>query len=642
MQCNSITAATIAITQSLVVTTSFAQSQSDPRIDEETGREVASWPPARPFDHIDMTLELYVPDMSKAQLSGVQRLVIEAIGDSPSCLVLNCRGPVVEKVLCDGVYCQFVQPNGLLYITLPRKVLRGERCTVELTYNLDFSKNRGEGLTYSRAMKGDDSPTRSHPQIHAQGQAELNSRWFPCHDSPNERLTSRLIVTVEDGYDVYSNGRLVSSEEFTDPNGSPMRRWDWVQDKPHAPYLVTLVVGKFATIDLGGPNSARPGLDLTVHTPFGTEDRVADLYSGTAEMVAFFEKKLAQPYPWDRYAQVIVRDFNAGGMENTSCTLMTTSSTKGESGSQDDLISHELAHQWTGDLLTCNSWEHLWLNEGWASYCEALWNEHKGSKRSPEEARRGYQRTIRGFYQSQRFRNKSEYPLNSALVSNRYTDPDSVFGKPEDPYAKGAMLLHMLRMRLGDDVFFHSVQRYINKYKFRTVETDQFRRELEAVSGQSLERFFDQWANRPGLPRLDVQLEWDKDTSTLNVRIDQTQTINAYNPAYAFTLPLRIKMPGGSSRWLEVDMDTSSVSRSFSLDARPEQVSIDPLMTVIAPTTIKKDIAWWIDEAIDPPTFAAGETAKQWLNTHELSPEVCQYLCLHGVIIQADAALAAK
>ncbi|MCX5691829.1 MAG: M1 family aminopeptidase, partial [Planctomycetota bacterium] len=257
----------------------------------------------------------------------------------------------------------------------------------------------------------------------------------------------------------------------------------------------------------------------------------------------------------------------------------------------------------------------IWLNEGWASYAEALWKEHEAGKDGEDKATTAYQRTIRGFFQSQRFRNKSSWPQYTPMVSNRYSDPDSMFSRPEDPYAKGAMLLHMLRQRIGDSAFFAGTRAYLDKFGFKTAETDDFRREMEAASGQSLERFFDQWAYRPGLPRLSVELKWDDAAKSLGVSLSQTQTIDANNPAFLFSLPIRVKFDDDTTAWVELDVAGSTASGTFPLDRKPKQVSIDPGMSVMAASEITKDIAWWIDELSHPASYHALACATEALMT---------------------------
>jgi len=559
---------------------------ADPRIDA-SGRLLATWPKDRLFDFIHMRLELTFPDMGKAFLEGVETLTLAPIGAPRTSVTLDCDGPVITQALLNGAHCTFIQDGKKLYVTFPTQLHKATAADLTLQYTLDFSKSKGEGLTYSKASSNGPGLTYQSPQVHAQGQAELNSRWFPCLDHPSEKLTTELIVNVEEGYEVVSNGRLKSKSEYLPGRA----RWHWTQDTPHTNYLVTLVIGRLARVDLTEADGSSPRIPLPVFTPHGTEDNIRATFSETPEMVRFFEQRFGVPYPWAQYAQCCVRDFVAGGMENTGCTLLThTVTRKNTPGSNDDLISHELAHQWFGDLVTCDSWDHLWLNEGWATYSEALWAEHKGAKVSPEKARSEYRRTILGFAHGQRRRNHSHAPSAPAIVSNRFTDPDKVFMKADDPYAKGAMILHMLRQRLGDEAFFKATTLFLQRFAYKSAETDDFRRVLEEVSGQSLERFFDQWCSRPGLPRLSVTQDWDESTSTLTVSMTQTQTIDALNPAYAISVPVLVKVTEQDRRWVYLDTESKTATTSIQLPSRPAQVSVDPNITILAAVTIDKPL----------------------------------------------------
>src|SRR5690606_32345803 len=223
--------------------------------------------------------------------------------------------------------------------------------------------------------------------------------WFVCHDYPNERMTTELIVDVPAVYSVSSNGRLVSHLTTGD-----RAVWHWLQDKPHVPYLVTLVIGTFDIVEI--PHDRVP---MKVWVPQGLGDQVMQTYGRTGDMIDLFEQRFGVPYPWDRYDKRVVKNFGAGGMENTSATSMYPTaildSTALLDGDLDGLIAHELAHQWTGDLITCKSWAHIWLNEGWATYCSALWNE----RRFGED---GYLDSIRNnFGVARRDRTTNELPM---------------------------------------------------------------------------------------------------------------------------------------------------------------------------------------------------------------------------------------
>jgi aminopeptidase N len=576
----------------------------DPRIDSK-GRLIATWPKDRLFDHIHMILDLTIPDIDKPHLEAVETLAVSPLGVARQGITLDCDGPVVSSVTLDGQACKFSQDERKLKVDFPRTLKVGEKADLVIRYGLEFDHGGGQGLTFSPGKSDGSNPTTQSTQIHAQGEAELNSRWFPCLDHPSEKLTTELIVTVEDGYEVVSNGHRVS--KTVEKDGKV--RWHWSQDKPHSYYLVTLAIAKFGVVELGGPDSARPGLPITVYTPVGTEENVKESYGNTPEMIAYFEKLFGTTYAWDKYAQVLVRDFAAGGMENTSCTLMTVGTSRVKDRSQDSLISHELGHQWFGDLVTCRSWDHLWLNEGWATYCEALWDEHKGAKESPEKAKTAYQRHFR----HRRGGGALSAPETAAIVSNRFKNPDSVFMKADNPYGKGGAILNMLRCRLGDDVFWKGVREYLDRYRFATAETDDFRRVMEEVSGESLERFFSQWFDRPGKPQLEVDLNWDEKAAELSIAVEQSQTIDGYNPAYAFTVPVYIELPDKTSRWVYIDMDTRTASATVKLADKPSQVSVDPNNTIYCGLGMRKELSMWIEEAGHGPSETARLDAVDYL-----------------------------
>ena len=203
-------------------------------------------------------------------------------------------------------------------------------------------------------------------------------------------------------------------------------------------------------------------------------------------MISVFERLLDEPYPWARYAQLVVTNFNAGGMENTSATSMFDFAILSPEALLDHefegLISHELAHQWFGDLLTCNSWEHLWLNEGFATYMNGLWCENR-SLSSGEPAwmsgREAYDAHVQGWFDGLIGGDRGELPGAVGMCSNVYANPGETFGRGSNPYPKGASILHMLRRKLGDEVFFRGLRLYVDRNALKTVETSDLRYAME-------------------------------------------------------------------------------------------------------------------------------------------------------------------
>lgn len=593
----------------------------DNRIDPTTGRERVVYPPPRHFDHLHMRLEIDIPDMAVPRFRARQTLSVAPIGRPRQTLVLDAAPPPtlrVERVALAGRALAFQQIDqaeapenlrrigtlGSLIINLPAPVPPGQRIDVVIDYEAHYPEATGEGLTWSAGDPNGKSLTNRYAQIHSQGQSQHNHTWFPCHDFPNERLTTELIVTVEDPYTVTSNGRLVSSRLAPSPRGTASRTtWHWLQDKPHPNYLVSLVVGRFSIVAIPPKRPAKVPLNMDgrpvpcyLLVPVGAEKTARAAFEQTPAMIAFMAELTGHPYPWDKYSQAFVRHFAWAGMENTSATTLKDEYAYAEPGEEDDLIIHEIAHQWFGNLLTCKSWEHIWLNEGWASYAEALWAEHAAGP-DPERRRTAYQASIAEFLSAQRLTNRTYAPLFPPMVTNRYGSPEEVFLSPNDVYAKGAVVLHMLRLKMGDEAFFAGTRLYVRRFAFREVETDDFRRCMEEASGLSLERFFDQWCHRPGLPRLNVAFDWrgatdaemgdEPESGNLTITIDQVQRIDHDNPAYAFTLPVHVRAGGHTYiRYIEVDSRTTSYSLRLPVPA--SAVDIDPDMTVAALTRITR------------------------------------------------------
>ncbi len=583
------------------------------RFDEETGRDLANWLPHRDFDHTHMLLELDFPDFEN-QARAIARcsLTMTPIGTPRDSARLDAQGMAVSSVTLDGHSLSFTHEDDELHIDLPETVGLGESITLVIDYTLEKAqmKPNGEGLSWSPPTRRAKGLSEEVPMLHTQGEPEYARQWFPCFDHPNERLATELIVTVHDGYEVVSNGELRSREK--QPDGRV--RWHWDQALPHAPYLVSLVIGKFDVVDLGGPDSARPGLPMQVYGPVGSAERIEASFANTPAMVAHFEQLFDEPYPWAKYSQAIVRDFAAGAMENTSATTFFPYAAAAEPGTLDGIIVHELTHQWTGDLVTCKYWAHLWLQEGWATYGEALWDEEQARAaaiedgKTPEQAakaaRKAYLRGMRGnFRAASRGAARTSAPEDPALASNLYRNPNHTFMKANNPYSRGACVLHMLRERLGNDVFWRGVRLYLDRYKFTAVETDDFRKVLEEVSGESLERFFAQWVYRAGAPRVDIALDWEARSDqengpgTLTITLKQVQTINADNPAYAMVVPLFLKFEGGPGHYVYIDTDQREVVESFDLARPPTDTVIDPYNWNILNAKITRDIGEPTEEA---------------------------------------------
>ncbi len=574
--------------------TDFGAATAAAPYDEATGRDQRNYPPSPLADHERMVLDIDIPDMNRRSFNAVQTLTFTAMGKPLEALTLNAEGMAVDSVTMNERDVPFSHDGSRLTVRFDPPLQPGQTATINTRYSVE---DPADGMIWTPE---DPAVPGRAAQLHTQGQPESNRYWFPAHDSPNERMSTEIRVTVPDGYLASANGRLAA--ESVD-NGR--RTFHWVQDKPHPAYLVSLIVGQFDVVDVADASSPVP---MPCYVAPGDGDKVERTFGRTRDMMKVFEERFDEPYPWDRYAQLLVWNYGSGGMENTSATTLyewCILDEKAEAdGDMDALISHELGHQWFGDLLTCKSWAHLWLNEGFATYSESLWFE----KRDGYDA--GYLddvwSNLRGIAGRDRLDPKDDKAGDRpGMVSNVWDDPGETFGRRSNPYPKGASILHMLRVMLGDEVFFAGLQKYVDQHKLGTVETSDFRKSMEEVSGLSLERFFDQWAVRPGTPQVTMTGKWSEKDKALHLTIEQTQRIDAKTPAFAFDLPIFIETADGQTQTITIAVDERRHERTVNLDAEPAIVAIDPGLAVIMTPTSKIPAAWLRAQAQRGPTLPA-------------------------------------
>jgi aminopeptidase N len=565
--------------------------------DEKTGRDHRNFPPDPQVEYRSMRLELDFPDLVSGKFGGVQRLRVAPIGVPVRTLGLDASGLRIDAVTVDGRTAEFAHDGERLTIRFAEPLVvppggAAPESVVEIRYAADRPL---DGLTFSPPTPEIPgvAPARG-PEVHTQGQTETNRYWFPIHDFPNVRLPTELAVTVPRGLQVSANGALVGREERGD-----RETWTWRQEKPHVPYLVSLVIGDFDRVDLPNPLSEVP---MAVWAPRGRGTDAEATYANTDRMVVLFERVFGQEYPWARYDQLIVRNFGAGGMENTSATTMQPSAVLDAvaraEGDLDGLISHELCHQWTGDLVTCRSWEHIWLNEGWATYGTALWFEERDGPDGYWDSVLGNARVARG--------DKPTDP--EPMCSPVYASAGETFRRPANPYPKGASILHMLRRMLGDEVFFRGVRAYFAARSPGLAETHDFRRALEEASGRGLEWFFDQWCFRPGSPVVKAALSYDAGSRTLTVKAEQAQHVDARTPAMRISIPVWVRTAGGETV-IPLEMRDRTATVTATLDGPPVAAWVDPWLEALKVLEVEQPASWTLGAVASAPTHAARRQA---------------------------------
>ena len=423
--------------------------------------------------------------------------------------------------------------NQEIQIYLPEEASVEDTVALEVNYVAFPEKNSGEGSAAITDTKGlyfidpmDTIPGKP-TMLWTQGETQHSSKWFPTIDRPNERLTHDIYLTVPDSMVSVSNGRLLKQESMA--NG--MRKDHWKMDLPHAPYLVAIAVGDFAKV-----TATHGDLPLGYYVEKGFEKGAAKVFASTPEMIAYFEKRLGVPFPWQKYDQIVVRDFVSGAMENTTASIFMEELLLDEREALDSewdyIIAHELFHQWFGDLVTAESWSNLTLNEAFANYSEYLWNE----KRYGQD-----QADLKLVVEKEGYLAEADAEPKE-LIRFNYADAEDLFDAHS--YNKGGLVLHMLRRELGDAAFFKGLNLYLTQHAFQAVEAHDLRLAMERVSGRDLNWFFNQWFFAKGHPELKVEVDYSKPENLL-LRFSQVQDLNE---TPVFQLPITISWYEGEVR----------------------------------------------------------------------------------------------
>ena len=442
----------------------------------------------------------------------------------------------------------------VVLVALPQPIQRAEQVRVAI----DFDTRQPRAGFYFVLPDADHPDRPAHAWT--QGQDEDSKFWFPCHDAPNHKLRMAVIVTVPAGMISFSNGIL---RNIHDAAEAGKRIYDWQIGRPIPTYLLTLVVGPFVEII----QQTEP-VPVSYAVLPGRQEDGERSFGRTAEMVALYERLTGVGYPYEKYSQVAVSEFVFGGMENASMTTQTDLTLHDARAhldfSSEPLVSHELAHQWFGDLVTCRSWSHGWLNEGFATYFEQLWQEHANGPDEFDYARMGAQRAYFA-EDSGRYRR--------TIVTNRYDEPIDVFDA--HLYEKGGAVLHMLRRKLGDATFFGAVGAYLRAYADGVVETPDLRRSFEAFAGVDLGRFFSQWVEvGKGHPEIKVTGAWDSDTRQYRLTLEQTQDTSGA-PIFAIDVAVDLRFENGTSELRNLTLDRRQQSFWLPFSEQPKLVQVD-------------------------------------------------------------------
>lgn len=457
-------------------------------------------------------------DWTKSYLFGKETLTAKPHFYSNSTLVLDAKGMEIKAAAMNGKAVNFTYADDVLTITLDKTYKKDEQYTVVIDY---VSKPEERTTGGSNAITSDKglyfiNPTGTEknkmPQIWTQGETESNSVWFPTIDSPNSKTKQEIYITVDNKYVTLSNGKLISSTK----NADGTRTDYWKQDLPHSPYLFMMGIGEFKVIkdQYKRPDGSIMEVNYYVEPEWESSAKV--IFGETPKMIAFFSKLLGVEYPWDKYHQIVVRDYVSGAMENTGAVIFGEFAYKNErellDANDNSTIAHELFHHWFGDLVTAESWSNLTLNESFANYSQFLWDEYRYGLDEAE-------------YQAIQEKNGYMASANQAgyhnLVWFDYNSREDMFDGHS--YNKGGRILHMLRKYIGDEAFFAGINLYLKTYAYQPAEFHQLRQAFESVSGEDLNWFFNQWYLDKGHPNLTISYNTDEAAKKVSVTVKQTQ-----------------------------------------------------------------------------------------------------------------------
>lgn len=547
---------------------------------------------SRTYDvgHIKLTVDI---NIEEKQLNGIAEIRLKPLNSNFSTVVLDAKELDIRSVsIVNDVtptLLKFVNESPKLMIQLDKAYPYDQIITLIVEYQV---KEPNRGLFFIQPDK--NYPEKPY-QAWTQGEDEENSYWFPCYDYPNDKSTSEMFITVKKPFTALSNGKLVKT---VDNGGENTRTFHWIQDKPHVSYLIMMAIGDY-TILSGGDVKGKP---VQYYTYQKNSANGKETYKRTPDMINVFSDKIGYDYPWDKYAQVEVADFVWGGMENTSATTMydgiTFDPKAGLTFSSDDLIAHELAHQWWGDLTTCKDWSHIWLNEGFATFMEGVYFESAFGK---EEADYHYYEDYNSYMEE----DTSKY--RRPIVFNRYDAPFDLFDS--HAYPKGGLTLRMLRYVLGDEAFWRGMNHYANKFAFKNVETNDFKNALEESSGQNLDWFFDQWLYKAGYPEFGVHYHYEEAKKELKMVVKQNQRLNEITPLFKMPVDIEITDIKGKHMhrvWVSQQEDVFHLP----CESKPLMVCFDKGNWIIKTVHFSKPAAEWTyqlknDEDISERILAA-------------------------------------
>src|SRR3954469_13796361 len=464
-----------------------------------------------------------------------------------SSIALDAGDMTFKRVAAGSTALKYDYDGHVLTVHLASPLRAGQKTSITVDYD---GANRTKGAYFRSARH----------IVWTQGETEDNHFWVPTYDFPNDKETWEFFIWTAKGERALSNGRLAGSR----PVGDSVE-WHWVLDKPASTYLMTAVVGNYTVIQ------DKPWRTATIGY-WTYPDSVAAAWRGfgkTPAAVNVFSRKTGVAYPWNKYDQIVIPEFQYGGMENVSATSQNDTEILLPAWavpevSADDLMSHELGHQWYGDLLTTRRWSDVWLNEGFATFMEQIFREeNKGIDEGAIDRLGTHEQTIDADRRARR-------PI---VYSKWVNDPIEVFFSGHI-YPKGATILQMLRHQLGDAAFWKAMNHYTTEHAYGNVVTDDLRKAFEETTGKDFKAFFDQWVYGAGFPVFQVSSAYDAAARRLVINAREVQPRDSMTGFFDVDVDVEARTDSGVVRFV-VPVRNGTGEAGANLKAAPRSIRWD-------------------------------------------------------------------
>ena len=511
--------------------------------------------------HIQINISV---SLQKKSVKGYVIHTLSPLSSNLDEIMLDAEDTDIRRVRLNGKDIDFSQDESVLYMNLYKPI--GWEDTVDI--RIDYVSYPKKGLYF---VSPDEHYPEKRWQAWTQGEEEDNHHWVPIYDYPNDHSTFECILTVNEKYTALSNGELLAKVN----NEDGTHTWHWRENFPMVSYLISFVVGEYVKVE-----DSYNGLPVNYWVYDSNKDEAIRSFGKTPDMIEFFNKKTGVVYPYEKYDQVITEDFMFLGMENITLSHYTDATIHDKYSIPDissiELVAHELAHQWYGNMLTTRNWTNIWLNEGFATYFARIYIKDEFGHEESEYLR---QVEIDKYIRQDSIERRP-------TVYNRFYDPMDLFNA--HVYEKGGLILNMLNDELGDEAFWKSIRHYTENNKNKNVETTDLKKSIELITGQNLDWFFNQWLFEPGYPEFKVSWSYNPRDENVGIKLEQVQDLKTSG---IFKVKVDVRLDESVKTFV---VDQKKMIFNIRSEQRPKLVIFNTGNGIPCKLNFEKNISEWI------------------------------------------------